>query len=310
MSDKISNIHDKFFKSTFGDLEVATDFLKNYLPTEILEILDLATIETQNGSFVDKKLKEQFSDMLFRVDINNREGYLYFLFEHKSYNYKLAVLQLLRYMVEIWESKIDKEKQKDLPVILPLLIYHDKGKWTAKTKLGDWIEGYNGLPEEMKKYIPDYEYLLYDLSTYSEKQVRLGIRSQVVMKMLSKARYASKKEALEVFKEAMQLLVTIRATEGVTNIVEACIRYMLEIRDDLPEEELQKIAGETVPEGSEFVMTVAERLRQEGKQNGIEEEKRNLAKNLLLMGDPIAKIAMVTGLTEKEIEEIKKDIDK
>lgn len=310
MSDKISNIHDKFFKSTFGDLEVATDFLKNYLPTEILEILDLATIETQNGSFVDKKLKEQFSDMLFRVDINNREGYLYFLFEHKSYNYKLAVLQLLRYMVEIWESKIDKEKQKDLPVILPLLIYHDKGKWTAKTKLGDWIEGYNGLPEEMKKYIPDYEYLLYDLSTYSEEQVRLGIRSQVVMKMLSKARYASKKEALEVFKEAMQLLVTIRATEGVTNIVEACIRYMLEIRDDLPEEELQKIAGETVPEGSEFVMTVAERLRQEGKQNGIEEEKRNLAKNLLLMGDPIAKIAMVTGLTEKEIDEIKKDIDK
>lgn len=32
LNDKITNVHDKFFKSTFGDIEVATDFLNNYLP--------------------------------------------------------------------------------------------------------------------------------------------------------------------------------------------------------------------------------------------------------------------------------------
>lgn len=53
-------------------------------------------------------------------------------------------------------------------------------------------------------------------------------------------------------------------------------------------------------------MTVADRLREEG----VKEAGKKAAKNLLVMGDSIAKIAMVTGLTEKEIEEIKEELGK
>ena len=35
---KIQNPHDKFFKETFGKVEVAKDFLNNYLPDSIINL--------------------------------------------------------------------------------------------------------------------------------------------------------------------------------------------------------------------------------------------------------------------------------
>ncbi len=58
-----------------------------------------------------RNLKRVFSDLLFKVNINKREGYFYFLFEHKSYASKDIAFQLLKYMIEIWDSKIKKKKE-------------------------------------------------------------------------------------------------------------------------------------------------------------------------------------------------------
>ncbi len=75
--------------------------------------------------------------------------YTYFLFEHKSYIGKDIAFQLLRYMVEveIWGAKIKKEKADELPVIIPLVVYHGKDHWKIGTTLGEMIMGYEDLPE-------------------------------------------------------------------------------------------------------------------------------------------------------------------
>jgi len=96
---------------------IAKDFLNNYLPENIIKVIDVDTLEPQKDSFINEELQEGFSDLLFKASINKREGYIYFLFEHKSYSSKDIALQLLRYMVEIWETKIKKEKSDKLPVI-------------------------------------------------------------------------------------------------------------------------------------------------------------------------------------------------
>jgi predicted transposase YdaD len=44
---KRQNPHDKFFKETFSNVEVARDFIKNYLPESILKIIDLETKEVK-----------------------------------------------------------------------------------------------------------------------------------------------------------------------------------------------------------------------------------------------------------------------
>ena len=71
--------------------------------------------------------------MLFKTEINHKEGYVYFFFEHKSYRSKNVAFQLLRYMIEIWEAKMNKENADELPIIIPLVIYHGKEDWKVKT---------------------------------------------------------------------------------------------------------------------------------------------------------------------------------
>lgn len=42
---KMQNLHDKFFKETFSKVSVAKDFLNNYLPQNIMNVIDIDTLE-------------------------------------------------------------------------------------------------------------------------------------------------------------------------------------------------------------------------------------------------------------------------
>ncbi|RKD25809.1 hypothetical protein BEP19_02405 [Ammoniphilus oxalaticus] len=68
------------------------------------------------------------------MDIRDEEGFIYFLFEHKSYTSRETAFQLLKYMIEIWEAKSKKEDMSELPMIIPLVIYHGKGDWNVKNE--------------------------------------------------------------------------------------------------------------------------------------------------------------------------------
>jgi predicted transposase/invertase (TIGR01784 family) len=88
----------KLFKQIWSDRETAADFLANYLPKGISGLIDLKTLEICKDSFVDKNLKEYFSDLLYKVSLEGKTGYVYLLFEHKSYSKKATSLQLLSYI--------------------------------------------------------------------------------------------------------------------------------------------------------------------------------------------------------------------
>lgn len=73
--DILKQPHDKYFKAIFGKLDFTKEFLADYLPVELLNIMDMSTIEAQKDTYLDKDLREQFSDLLFRVQINNKDSY-------------------------------------------------------------------------------------------------------------------------------------------------------------------------------------------------------------------------------------------
>ena len=209
---KVPNPHDKFFKLTFSNMAVAGDFLDNYLPQSIVDIIDLDTLEPQKDSFINKELQESFSDLLFRVNINNREGYLYFLFEHKSYASPDVAFQLLRYMVEIWNTKVKNTTQ--LPVIIPLVIYHGKDGWNIKHTLGEMILGYNELPKDIQALVPNYKYLLYDLSVYTDEQIKGAVINKIAMTMMRDIPRKDIIQILEYVLKAALILLGLEETNG------------------------------------------------------------------------------------------------
>ncbi len=100
----ITTPHDGFFKRLFGNLEVAADFLRNYLPAETLSLLDLDTLTLEKESFIDPELRESFSDLLFSVQTTTKNNvFIYLLLEHKSAPDFWAAFQLLRYIMECWQ---------------------------------------------------------------------------------------------------------------------------------------------------------------------------------------------------------------
>ncbi len=268
---KVQNPHDKFFKKTFGDVAVAKDFLDNYLPQSITDIVDVDTLEPQKDSFISKELQESFSDLLFKANINKREGYLYFLFEHKSYPSRDVAFQLLKYMVEIWNAKIENTNQ--LPVIIPLVIYHGKDGWNIKHTLGEMISGYEELPRDVQAYIPNYKYLLYDFSRFTDREIKGEVRNKITVTMMRDMPREDIGEILKyVFRAAVYLLELEDKQTGI-EYLETLVRYLLSARADLTKEDFNELVKkiETIyPEGSERIMTLAELFREEGMERGIE----------------------------------------
>ena len=81
MSD-ISNPHDRFFREIFSRKEEARNFLLNFLPDDLIKILDMDSLEARKDSFVDGELKEHLSDLLYKAALKGGgDVYVYMLFD-------------------------------------------------------------------------------------------------------------------------------------------------------------------------------------------------------------------------------------
>jgi predicted transposase/invertase (TIGR01784 family) len=119
--NNLSQPHARPFEYVLRNKEEAASLLKEYLPVKIRNKLDFRTLRISSIKYIDKKLKDYFSDLLYEIKL--KPG-------HKGVFIWFICLQLLKYMVGIWELYLKQnEKAKYLPVIIPLVIYHGKPKW-------------------------------------------------------------------------------------------------------------------------------------------------------------------------------------
>ena len=159
--NKITNPHDKFFKEVFTRWDTAEEFLRNYLPGDVVALFDLSSLEYIKDSFIDKHLEEFYSDLLFTVSLKDgSRGYVYILLEHKSYQEPLTAFHLLRYMVKIWEMTLKQREDRGFPVIIPVVLYHGAQRWRIGVSFHELLE----VSAALAPFIPDFQYVLWDAS--------------------------------------------------------------------------------------------------------------------------------------------------
>ncbi len=257
-----------------GNTEVAKDFLANYLPASVMQVIELATLQPEKDSFINTSLEENFSDLLFSADIGGREGYLYFLFEHKSYIDSGIAFQLLKYMMEIWDLKRNKEHAKELPVVIPIVIYHGKTEWNKPTNLGSMLNGYEELPVEEKKLVPSFEYLIYDISSYKDEDIKGIAHTRILLTLLRDIHSGESTKLRQSILRAVYFLEELDNRESGIGYFKTIMRYVLSAGRALTKRDIHMIIREVeniFPEGSELAMTLADQWREEGLQKGIEE---------------------------------------
>lgn len=294
--------HDKLFKETFSDLEVTTDFMQQYLPEDVLELVELETLEVSKDSFIQDDLKDYYVDLLFQIELDGREGFVYFLFEHKSYPAEDIALQLLQYMLEIWKKLVHKDKVKQLPVIVPILFYHGRVESYDVKTIGEWMNVNKSSRAKVSRFIPNFDVLFYNLSLSAEEEIRGGPKLQAYLQ-ISKYIFA-KDIALLIDKIVLIERLLHEANPGYFNTL---LIYLLSTHEDLP---LEKLAQRMTKEGRKRIMTIAEKLRREGREEGREEEKVAIVKQLLRLHVERKKIMKASGLSVSEIEEIERELHK
>ena len=101
-------------KLIFGNPTLLAQLLRDYSGMEILKDVHPEDIEDVTTRYIPMFTEERDSDVVKKVRLPEKgELFLITLIEHKSYVDYNVVMQLLRYMVYIWED-YEKQKEKEL----------------------------------------------------------------------------------------------------------------------------------------------------------------------------------------------------
>jgi predicted transposase/invertase (TIGR01784 family) len=215
--------HDAFFKQLFTRPEAAEDFVRHYLPPEVVAVLEPGSLTITKDSFIDETLAEHHSDLLYRVQLKTSEdAYIYLLFEHKSAPASRVALNLLRYMVRIWDFLSKQGNKTLLPAILPLVIYHGKARWRIARSFSSLVDA----PEVFKPYIPDLTYLLTDLSRFSDDEIKGAVTLRVGLLIL---KYIFRGELQERLPGVLGLLRELSGQQSGLEFIETVLRWTLAI---------------------------------------------------------------------------------
>ena len=272
----IKNPHDATFKSAFQKKEVAISFFRGYLPKKIIDRLDLECLDIRDRSYVDEKLRDTHSDIVYQTKIDNSDAFLYLLFEHQSSPDRFFAFRLLCYMVALWKEYIDQNpKARMLPVVIPLTLYHGTGKWNSPDRLWKLLEG----GEDFREYIPDFSYELYNLADYDDDSLLVGdfMALGVVLYLM---KHIFDKDFGDIFIRAVEYLMKIRDKRTQLEFLELVLRYTYHARNDeesVVKDYIERGVGLINEEiARRLAMTVAEQIREKGKEEGKKEGKQEL----------------------------------
>ena len=264
--EEIANPHDKFFKESLSREDVARDFARHYLPSEVVSLLDIDSLEVSKDTFVDKSLGAYYSDLLYGFDLKGGgSAFVYLLFEHKSYSEPLVAFHLLRYMVRIWERWLQRGEGRPLPVIIPMVVYHGRGRW----KIGLGFEDLFECGDVLRDKVPKFAYLLCDLTRFSDDEIKGMVRLRVALLLL---KHIFSQDLPERLPGILGLLRSLASKRSGLEYLETVLSYVASGSDKITEEEIEESLKEALDEsGGEIMPTLAEKWVEQGMQQGLQQ---------------------------------------
>ena len=300
----IHNPHDGFFKHATSDITVARDLLKVHLTPAIKQRIQWNTLKMSNRSFVDEQLAHMSSDMVYTCQIDKRGAYIYVLIEHQSKPDPLLPFRFLQYNVEILKQHIqqleEKDKNKPLPVIINMCLYSSqRTPYPYSLDIYDCFEDPTLAREELFKPLS-----LIDLGQITEAELKEHGEAQLMELLLKQGKEKTFLKWIKGRKgEIGELLSKHYGVSGIS--------YILAMESKHTPKEIIDTLKEITPHKEQEIMTAAQYLRQEGRQEGIQQgmhtKSLDIARNMLSYNEPKEKIQQFTGLSEEELAQLKSE---
>ncbi|ENN3446557.1 Rpn family recombination-promoting nuclease/putative transposase [Salmonella enterica] len=298
--------HDGLFKLFLREPDTARDFLAVHLPADIRAQVRLDTLKLEPGSFVDQKLRELHSDVLYSVETaEGHAGYIYCLVEHQSTADRMMAWRMMRYSMAVMDAHL-KKGNDTLPVVVPLLFY--QGTVRPYPYSTDWMDCFDA--PALAREVYSRPWPLVDVSVMEDSDLQSHRRMALLELVQRDIRH---RDAASLLRDVVQL---IRLAGNTREQVEAVLCYI--IYNGMTSESitpfLYELAGE-IPEYKELIMgTIAQQLKEEGIQQGIQQERQaslereqktllETAYALLDNGVSLEVVIKSTGLSRETLEQ-------
>jgi len=219
-------------------------------------------------------------------------NYIYLLFEHKSYSEPLIALHLLRYMIKIWEQGVKQGKARPFSPIIPIVVYHGKSKWNAGP---DFYELFD-LPDGLQAYMPNFRYLLCDLSHCSDEEIKGTVTLKAAFLLL---KHIFSDDLSNRLPKILSLLKSLSNKQSGLEYLETILKYLASGTDKVGAEDLKKAVAEIFDDKGEHIMpTLAEQWTQQGIQQGIQQSAREAVIDNLEVRFEVVPKSIVNKLNE------------
>ncbi|MFH1112733.1 MAG: Rpn family recombination-promoting nuclease/putative transposase [Pseudomonadota bacterium] len=295
---EITRHHDLFFKEVFSRPEVAENFVMNFLPPNVTEHLKRNTFRLRKGSFVDARLKEYFTDMLYKVDLKEgRRAYIYVVFEHKSRPDLKVAYQLLRYMTRVLD-RTTKGGVRPVRPVIPVVLYHGTARWKVPL---DFAALYKA-PKAVRPGLLDFTYHLCDLSGYTDEDIKarallsatLGL-GLLLMKNFFRPDLSKR---LRGYFE----LVGNMSRQSALEFLESAFRYLGAARERVKPEEVGRALEEALGEKGEIYMeSLLDKWMNEGIEKGLQQGVQQGLQQGLQQGEQQGRQAGTASLTIRQL---------
>lgn len=262
--------HDELFKHTFGDPRRAADALRGILPTALAAAIDWESLELLPGSFVDAQLDSRHTDLLYRAQLHGEPALLHLIFEHQGRADPLMPLRTIEYVAQGWRALLkDAPGLKRLPPILPVVLYNGARPWTAPRSLAGMYALDADRLALLRPWLPDAGFILLDLSQTEDGWLEAQFSAAVAVTLGSLKHCWTPTDLLAWFERTAALMRELLTAQRGTQVLETLFRYAF-TADVTPERLAPLVAKRLGRDAEEVMMTVADRLIEQGIERGIE----------------------------------------
>ncbi|MBK8252361.1 MAG: Rpn family recombination-promoting nuclease/putative transposase [Polyangiaceae bacterium] len=267
----------------FSHPEHARDELKFILPKEIASQLDWSTLKLVPGTFVDDALQANYSDLLYSVKLQEKECFIYLLWEHQSSPDRFLIFRELKYVVRFLDEWLtDHPDATHLPIVIPMVLAHGSRAWSCPLSFEELIN----IPEELKpsvlKYVPCFQVLIDDLYRETDD----GLRARTLSTLAAVALWCLKNafntpELLKTVVHWRMLLRALHNSNGGADWLQRVFLYITAVHDDPTETVLPTIAKSLEVEENQEMATIQDRWIEKGVKKGLEQGQRATLHQLL-----------------------------
>ncbi len=297
MTKTVHQPHDKFFKTAMSNPRVAIDFFKAHLPQTIKELIDFGSLKFHKETFLETNLKLHAADVVYSANFAGRLGYIYLLVEQQTEPDKWLPLRMHNYLLGLLNYHHSQYPDSDLPLIYPLIFYNGLKPYKFST---DFFQLFDKQKLLMQK-VWNEPIQLVDLQKIADEELRAHEWAGL-MEFVFKHQF--KRDMMQLMATIMAWVHEVELNQGY-EFAKNVISYIInQIDADNIDLIIELAQSHLSSELEEETMTIAERFRLRGVEQGLQlarnEQARHL-KNLLARGYPPQEIAEAFELDLEEV---------